>query len=114
MSNTMQYLNYIARVTFSDQDNIFVGEVMNVRDSIGFHGDSVQELRASFQEAVDAYLAACEEAGQEPGRPFSGSFRLRLEPELHQTAAHLAAMNGQSLNTFIADLVAERAGKRAG
>ena len=35
-------------------------------DDVYFEGSSVQELRAAFHEAVDDYLAYCEETGREP------------------------------------------------
>ncbi|MDP1957738.1 MAG: hypothetical protein Q8J75_06140 [Rhodocyclaceae bacterium] len=30
---------------------------------IGFHGESVAELRAAFEDAVDDYLETCKKAG---------------------------------------------------
>jgi len=57
--NTMTYRGYAARVEYSEDDGCFVGHVAGVRDVIGFHGDSVAELRSAFQEAVDDYLDTC-------------------------------------------------------
>ena len=41
-------------------------------DGVGFHGDSVDELKAAFREAVDDYIETCAKIGKEPQRPFSG------------------------------------------
>jgi predicted HicB family RNase H-like nuclease len=62
---------------------------------IGFHGDSVAELRAAFEEAVDDYLATCKKLGRSPNKPYSGQFRLRLAPSLHARAAMLAEARGK-------------------
>ncbi|MDR2209494.1 MAG: type II toxin-antitoxin system HicB family antitoxin [Azoarcus sp.] len=57
--NTMMYNGYAARVKYSEEDQCFVGHITEIRDVIGFHGESVAELRAAFEEAVDDYLETC-------------------------------------------------------
>ena len=51
--NAMQYKGYAARVEYDAEDRIFVGHVAGLRDIVGFHGSSVEELEASFHEALD-------------------------------------------------------------
>jgi predicted HicB family RNase H-like nuclease len=38
MNNTMRYKGYLARIEFDRRDDIFVGKVLAVVDSIAFHG----------------------------------------------------------------------------
>lgn len=95
--NTMTRKGYAARVEYSEEDECFIGHIAGIRDSVGFHGDSVAELRASFEESVDDYLATCEKLGREPNHPYSGQFRLRLKPELHARAAIAAETKGKVL-----------------
>lgn len=76
----MKYQGYAARIEYSDDDGLFIGHVAGIRDVIGFHGESVNELREAFEEAIDDYLATCEKLGREPQRPFSGKLSLRLDP----------------------------------
>lgn len=64
-------------------------------------GESVQELTNAFHEAVDDYLAYCEEEGIEPHKSYSGSLNVRLSPELHSRIAVLAKQAGISINAFI-------------
>ncbi|HBD97533.1 MAG TPA: hypothetical protein DC060_04985 [Gemmatimonadetes bacterium] len=52
--------------------------------------------------AVDQYLAVCEKRGEEPGKPFSGQIRIRIESELHRKLSAAAATSGTSLNGYIA------------
>lgn len=103
--NTMTHKGYAARVEYSEEDGCFVGHIAGIRDVIGFHGESVAELRAAFVEAVDDYLATCKKLGREPHHPYSGQFRLRLSPELHARAAMVAETKGKSLNAWVSEVI---------
>ena len=96
---------YAARVEYSEEDGCFIGHIAGIRDVIGFHGDSVVELRAAFEEAVDDYLDTCAQLGREPNHPYSGQFRLRLRPELHAMAAIAAETKGKSLNAWVVEVI---------
>lgn len=98
--NTMSYKGYAARVEFDPEDRIFVGHLAGVRDIVGFHGASVDELEHAFHEAVDDYLAACKKLGQSPERPASGKLMLRIAPEDHAAALRAAELAGMSLNQW--------------
>ncbi len=103
--NTMSYKGFAARVEYSEDDGCFVGHLAGIRDVIGFHGESVAVLRAAFEEAVEDYLATCHTLGKEPNRPFSGQFRLRLDPGLHARAAIAAETHGKSLNAWVSEAI---------
>ena len=51
--NTMTRKGYSAHVEFDERDSIFVGRVLGVRDTIGFHGATVDELRNRQRKRVD-------------------------------------------------------------
>jgi len=76
--STMTHKGFAARVEYSDEDACFIGHIAGIQDVIGFHGESVAELRTAFEEAVEDYLETCQKLGREPNRPYSGQFRLRL------------------------------------
>ena len=99
----MEYKGYFARVEFDDEANIFHGEVINLRDVITFEGESVDELRKAFTESVEDYLEFCAERGEDPEKPYSGKFLVRVGPELHKTLVIQARRNGKSLNTWVSD-----------
>ncbi|HEY3433010.1 MAG TPA: type II toxin-antitoxin system HicB family antitoxin [Rhodocyclaceae bacterium] len=103
--NTMTHKGYAARVEYSEEDGCFVGHIAGIRDVIGFHGESVAELRAAFEEAVNDYLETCKKLNREPNHPYSGQFRLRLAPELHARAAMAAETKGKSLNTWVSEVI---------
>lgn len=100
----MEYKGYIGKVDFDDEANIFHGEVINVRDIITFQGESVQEIRQAFQESVDDYLAFCAERQEEPEKPFSGTFTVRVPPELHRAIYIQARLANKSLNSWVSEV----------
>lgn len=107
--NTMSYKGYSARVEFDAEDRLFVAHLAGVRDIVGFHGASVDELEAAFHEAVDDYLAACAKLAQTPDRPASGLVMLRLPPDLHARASARAQLEGISLNQWVARAIEREA-----
>ncbi|MDZ4796593.1 MAG: type II toxin-antitoxin system HicB family antitoxin, partial [Bryobacteraceae bacterium] len=74
----MTYKNYDAVVRFDEQAGLFHGEVVNTRDVITFQGTSVKELEKAFRESVEDYLAFCAERAEEPEKPYSGKFVVRV------------------------------------
>ncbi|HET8728730.1 MAG TPA: type II toxin-antitoxin system HicB family antitoxin [Alphaproteobacteria bacterium] len=99
----MEYKGYLAGpIDFDPEDRTFSGTVAGLKDVIHFEGSTADELFRSFRESIDDYLALCAEKGQEPDRPFSGKFPVRVAPELHRKAALRAAAEGMSLNQWIA------------
>ncbi len=107
--NAMKYNGYAAHIEYDAHDRIFVGHLAGVRDIVGFHGGSVEELETAFHEAVDNYLAACAKLGQKPNKPVSGKILLRVPPEIHSAAMMVAESEGKSLNQWAAHVLAEAA-----
>lgn len=66
------------------EDNIFIGEVFGIADSLNFHGTSVTELREMFKQSIDNYLDLCKRVGKNPDKEFKGTFNVRIPPELHK------------------------------
>ena len=97
----MTYKGYSAYVEFDDEAGIFHGEVLDTKDVITFQGSSVAELRRAFKDSIDDYLAFCKERGEEPDKPFSGKFNLRLNPELHKEIYIAAKDEGISINNLV-------------
>ncbi|WP_249311978.1 type II toxin-antitoxin system HicB family antitoxin [Congzhengia minquanensis] len=64
----MEYKGYYAIVKIDAEDQIFVGEVFGIADSLSFHGTSVEELEEMFHQSVDSYFDACRHFGKEPER----------------------------------------------
>ena len=106
--NTMSYKGYQAIVSYDEDAELFHGEVVDLRDVITFQGKSVGELKTALAESVEDYLAFCKERGEEPEKPFSGQFVVRVDPPLHRAVATAAKRAGVSLNRWVA-MTLERA-----
>ena len=101
----MTHKGYSAVIQYSEEDGCFVGHIAGITDIVGFHGESVSELREAFQEAVDDYLATCVKAGKKPQKPVSGRLLLRVPPEVHAGALVEAEVAGKSLNQWATEVL---------
>lgn len=105
--NTMMYKGYTAVIRYSAEDECLVGHLAGINDIVGFHGDSVEEVRKAFEEAVDFYLESCAKSGHEPNKPYSGRVTLRLPPDLHAKLAVQAQSSGSSLNNWLVSALSQ-------
>jgi predicted HicB family RNase H-like nuclease len=101
MKDVLIYKGFIGSVHFSADDAVFHGKLEGIDDLITFEGNSVAELTRAFHEAVDDYIALCEEAGKEPLKSCKGSFNVRIPSALHIVALQKSVMSGVSLNQFV-------------
>lgn len=104
----MKYKGYEAVVKYSDEDETFIGEVINTSDILVFDGDSVEEVHNSFRAVVDEYIEDCMNEGKKPQKPFSGQFMTRINPALHQNLFIKAKKTGVSLNKFVEKAIEEK------
>ena len=49
----LSYKGYSARIEFDGDDEIFFGRIAGIQDVVGFHADTVTDLKAAFHEAVE-------------------------------------------------------------
>lgn len=105
--NTLTYKGYIAKIEFDAEDNIFFGNLIGIRDTVGFHGESVIDLKIAFHDAVDFYIESSKKAGREPNKPFSGNFVVRIDSTLHRDIAVAATHSGKSLNQWVTDTLTQ-------
>lgn len=105
MSNVLQYKGYVGSIEFSEDDKIFYGKVQGIRSLISYEGENAEALVTDFHDAVDDYLALCEERGSEPERAYKGVFNVRISPTLHREAAICAFEQKTSLNALVENAI---------
>jgi predicted HicB family RNase H-like nuclease len=105
VKNVMTYKGYKAHIEFDQRDNIFMGKIVGIADSITFHGETVKELRADFEAAVDHYIADCKATGRRPLKAASGKIMLRVSPDVHARALATAKTSGKSLNQWAEEII---------
>ena len=101
MGKMMEYNGYHAQIEYDAEDDLLVGKVYGITDSLYFHGTSVAELEKMFHQSIDNYLAMCAETGKTPEKEFKGSFNVRVSPELHKRISIQAAEEGITLNQYV-------------
>ena len=99
----LNYKGYSGLINYDDEMKILHGEVIDTRDVITFQGRSVDEIEKAFRESIDDYLDFCKERGEEPEKPFSGKFILRMPPRLHHKLYLKANRSGKSLNKWVVE-----------
>ena len=108
MANILKYKGYHGSIEFSAEDNMLIGAVIGIQDSLNFHGHSIEEITQSFHNCIDDYLEMCEAFGRSPDKVYKGSFNIRIPQDLHRQAALMAEIEGISLNQFIQQAIEDR------
>lgn len=103
--NLIAYKGYIGLVVFDNEAGIFHGEVINLRDVITFQGESVAELRQALADSVEDYLDFCAQKGEDPEKPFSGKFVVRIDPGLHRRLYEHTKQANLSINRFVQEVL---------
>lgn len=111
MNNLLEYKGYVGKVDVDLEAGILHGEVMYLRDVITFQGETTSEIQQAFHDSIEDYLDFCQSEGEEPEKPFSGKFLVRLTAEQHKLVSIAAASKGSSLNTWVADHLSKDAEK---
>lgn len=79
------------------------------KHAITYEGNDVDELKHDFEGAIDDYIASCVARGIEPSKPYSGTFNVRVSPEIHSAIATLAQKAGITINAFVRQVLAKEA-----
>ena len=79
----MTYKGYTAEIIYSDEDDCFVGHIINIDAIVGFHGDTDEELRDAFENMVELYIETFEEPENAPQKHDAGGFWARLREVFH-------------------------------
>ena len=101
----MEYKGYIAKVDLDVEARVFHGEIINMSDVVTFEADCFDDLEKEFHLSVDDYLKYCDELGEEPTKPFSGKFVLRVNSELHKEIYLKSKLSDQSINSWITEVL---------
>lgn len=100
--NIIKYAGYEGTAELDLDSFVCRGKILFIDDLVTYQADSPKDLEAAFREAVDDYLATCAELGREAQKPLSGTFNVRIAPELHRAARVRAAADEVSLNEIVA------------
>ena len=54
-------MGYFGSVKYDDSDNMLYGEILNVKNSIAYEGETLEELQEAFETEVDRYVEFCKQ-----------------------------------------------------
>ena len=81
---TMIHRGYTAEIIYSDEDECFVGHVVDPGDDIiGFHGDTDAELRVAFEDVVDLHIKVKDQPENPSQKHVAGRILARLRQALN-------------------------------
>lgn len=100
-NNMLSYKGYHARPEYSAADELFYGVILGISDLVDFSAENAKDIKKEFEKAVDDYIAFCDEIGVEPQKEYSGTFNVRVPPELHKKASIMAASQNITMNKFV-------------
>ncbi|MHA1539611.1 MAG: type II toxin-antitoxin system HicB family antitoxin [Alphaproteobacteria bacterium] len=104
----MKYREYQGgNIVYDETLRVFRGRILNIADIITFQGTDPDLLEEAFQDSVDQYLDFCREIKKKPQKSFSGKFVVRIDPALHREAYFTAKNQGNSLNGFVREAIAD-------
>lgn len=107
MKDLLRHKGFTGSIEVSLQDNCIHGRILFIEDVVTYEAETPAQLQNEFEEAVEDYLATCEELGRTPNKPFSGSLNVRIGSRLHQNLAEYAAIHDTSINELIKQAVNE-------
>ena len=101
MTSTLNYKGYTGTIEIDTDSERLCGQVLFIRGLIVYEADTLPELRRNFEAAVNEYLASCAADGTTQEKPASGTFNVRIGPELHAQAVIAAHHADLSINEWM-------------
>jgi predicted HicB family RNase H-like nuclease len=99
------YKGYYGRAEYDAEELEFHGKVVDTRDVITFVGSDLASLEKEFQKSIDVYLDFCASRGEDPEKPYSGNYALRMPASLHRELAIAAFRTNKSFNQYLIDVL---------
>lgn len=105
---TLKYKGFIGSINIDMEDLSLYGKVLGLdkKTLILYEGKDLLELKQDFESAVDDYIEHCNVNGLPLHKSYSGTFNVRISPELHARIAMSAQSSGMSLNAYIQKVLA--------
>lgn len=102
---------YPRLIEWSEEDNAFVGSAPPLVGQC-CHGKTEAEVAAQLAVIVEDLAADMLDGKMSvptlpPGKKFSGKFVVRVSPAVHKRAALQAMARGESLNQYVAEVLAQ-------
>lgn len=99
--NVLEYRGYVTKVHYDAESRRLYGKVQGIVDAVNYESTTIDGVEAAFHDAVDRYLAFCDNVGRRPARAFKGQFNVRIKPEQHKEMVLWAMHHNTTLNAVV-------------
>lgn len=99
--DVMEYRGYVTKVHYDVGRQLLYGKVQGIIDAVNYESTTIDGVEAAFHDAVDRYLAFCDNVGRRPARAFKGQFNIRIKPDLHREMVLWAMHHNTTLNAAV-------------
>lgn len=106
VNNVLHYKGYIAKAMYDVDRQVICGKVDGLVESVDFATRDPAQVEQAFHEAVDGYLAFCENVGRRPCQPYKGQFSVRVGADLHRAMVEWAMAHDMTLNKAVVEALA--------
>jgi predicted HicB family RNase H-like nuclease len=106
----MIYKGYEAQVYFSEDDNIFWGEVVNIAKptTILFESQNAKNLAKEFHKSVDAYLDSCLSMQRLVKNLLSDKVSIQIDKDLHYKIKTNAEFDKISVDNYLSKIITDK------
>ena len=111
MDNVLSHKGYFSIVKYSPESELLYGKIEAIVDLVTYEGETAKEVKTAFEEAVESYLETCKLVGKKPDKPYTGTFNVRVNTELHRRAAILSKQKNISLNQLVGEALTQYVGQ---
>jgi len=104
----LQYKGYKGTVEYSEADNCLFGKVLGLNNSlILYEGNSLDELKKDFMDAIDHYIDDCKEDRMQPEIPIQ-VLNIHVPSEIYIKIVKYTENHGTNIDDFISDSIERR------
>jgi predicted HicB family RNase H-like nuclease len=107
MMDIIEIDGFRAVILYDPEIDMFRGEFVGLNGGADFYAKDIDNLRKEGEISLKVFLEMCNADGVEPRKEYSGKFNLRVSPQMHAAVAMRAAVDGKSLNQWVADVLDE-------
>lgn len=104
--NTLKHNGYEGTVEVDLERGVCRGKILFIDDLVTYECESIKGIQSEFEAALADYLETCALLKREPRKPLSGSFNVRIDPQLHRDLRLRSIQDDVSQNEVVSRAIA--------
>ena len=83
----LKYKSYFGSIEVDLGSNTIFGKILFINDLITYESSELSNIQREFESSIDNYSKTGKALGRDPNKTFTGTFNVRLGPDLHRDAS---------------------------